>query len=304
MTTRRGFTLIELLVVIALVAVLIGLLLPAIQKVREAAARASCQNKLHQIGVAILHFASTNGRFPPAASGLVQPDPKYPNHGPWPFVLSELGQDPLARQYHMEVSWFDPPNEAARMTQIPNLQCPSSPATDRVGPGAVDRDEYPALGALSSYAPTRGVRESLVANPADAKGVMCVEKDYRRPIDTWVSGALPDGAAHTILAAEDAGRPTRWQIGREVPGYNPGGPWASGPNPIFVQGCIPETGQQPGPRAINCTNAKEVYSFHPNGANAVFADGSVRFLNSDMPVETLAALVTRAGGEVIPTAGN
>src|SRR5262245_26293859 len=133
---RRGFTLVELLVVIAIIAVLIGLLLPAVQRVREAAARARCQNHLKQIGLALHNYHDANGRFPPAGTGLPQPDPRYPNHGPWPFVLPYLEQEPLARQYRCEVSWFDPPNESARMTQVPNLQCPS--AEPRVGTGAID----------------------------------------------------------------------------------------------------------------------------------------------------------------------
>jgi prepilin-type processing-associated H-X9-DG protein len=76
-------------------------------------------------------------------------------------------------------------------------------------------------------------------------------------------------------------------------------PAGSGPNCIDVQGFNPATGRRPRPCAVNCTNQKEVYSFHPGGANGLFADGSVHFLPAGMRIRALAALVTRAGGEVV-----
>ena len=77
-----------------------------------------------------------------------------------------------------------------------------------------------------------------------------------------------------------------------------GGPWAGFWTGIVVQGSSADGTFRPGPCALNCTNDHEVYSFHSGGANAVFADGSVHFLPASMSIQTLAALVTRAGGEV------
>jgi prepilin-type N-terminal cleavage/methylation domain-containing protein/prepilin-type processing-associated H-X9-DG protein len=300
---RRAFTLIELLVVLAILAVLIGLLLPAVQKVREAANRMSCQNNLKQIGLALHNYHDAHGRFPPAGTGPVPPDPRYPNHGPWPFLLPWLEQQQLYNGYHREVSWFDPPNESVRTKPLRALQCPSA-GSARVGRGAVD-ELNPAVGACTDYAPTKGVSASLIQlglvdAPQDPRGVMCIETDYRNHKETARFMDIRDGASNTVVVAEDAGRPTRWQMRQGLPEvYTAGGPWASGANCIDVQGFDPATGRRPGPCAINCTNQKEVYSFHPGGANALFADGSVHFLPAGMSIRTLAALVTRAGGEVV-----
>lgn len=78
-----------------------------------------------------------------------------------------------------------------------------------------------------------------------------------------------------------------------------GGPWAGFDTGITLRGSTVDGAQRPGPCGLNCTNDHEVYSFHSGGANAVFADGSLHFLRNDMSIRVLAALVTRAGGEVI-----
>src|SRR4029453_15702766 len=101
------------------------------------------------------------------------------------------------------------------------------------------------------------------------------------------------------LMAECAGRPTLWQAGKPVPNnWLNGGPWASR-GLVFGRGSTKERTTFFGRCAINCTNDREVYSFHPGGANAVFADGSVHFLEAGIDIRVFARLATRAGGEVV-----
>src|SRR3954468_12031803 len=108
---RMAFTLIELLVVIAIIAVLIGLLLPAVQKVREAGNRAKCQNNLKQIGLALHNFNDANGGRPPCrvTGGVNYPAlPAGVNHTWAPFIFPYIEQNILASQYNFKVNFDDP----------------------------------------------------------------------------------------------------------------------------------------------------------------------------------------------------
>jgi prepilin-type processing-associated H-X9-DG protein len=99
--------------------------------------------------------------------------------------------------------------------------------------------------------------------------------------------------------AECAGRPQLWQGRKPVTNvWLSGGPWASR-NLLWGRGATPDGTAFYGPCAINCTNDREVYSFHTGGANVVFADGSVHFLHAGLSIRVFARLVTRAAGEVV-----
>jgi prepilin-type N-terminal cleavage/methylation domain-containing protein/prepilin-type processing-associated H-X9-DG protein len=296
---RKAFTLIELLVVIAIIAVLIGLLIPAVQRVREAANRMSCNNNLKQIGLALHNYHDANGKFPP---GVVEgPFPAFgvttnAEHGNMPFVLPYLEQEALFKQYDRNLNWSHPGNQSVVFRRLTVLQCPSAEP---------DRETYITVGlarndtgvfACSDYAGFGQVPQALldsdfVDRPATPDGVM--KKNFMCRLTD-----ITDGTSNTILYTEDAGRPYLWHKGKRIPdSLISGGPWA-GRNLIW--GGPPDVESPPWPCAINCSNHREIYSFHPAGANAVFADGHVQFLRVGMSIKVLAALVTRAGGEVVP----
>jgi prepilin-type N-terminal cleavage/methylation domain-containing protein/prepilin-type processing-associated H-X9-DG protein len=300
---RDAFTLIELLVVIAIIAVLIGLLLPAVQKVREASNRMKCASNLHNIGLALHNFESDRGKFPPGAVLGYFPEAGVTTdarHGVFPFLLPYLGQEPLYNQYQWAVSVNDPANQPAVTTQLRILQCPSA-EPDRLATEA----EHPLSwsggrkSACSDYHGIAWMDEALARPPlslidpvGNYEGTLTQNRMVR-------VAEIKDGLSNTILVAEDAGRPMRWQAGQLIPGvYSDGASWAA-LGLLHGQGSTPNGVSHLGPCAINCTNDREVYSFHPGGANVLVADGSVRFLKAGIDIRIFARLVTRAGGEVV-----
>jgi prepilin-type N-terminal cleavage/methylation domain-containing protein/prepilin-type processing-associated H-X9-DG protein len=294
---RRGFTLVELLVVIAIIAVLIGLVLPAVQKVRAAANRMSCSNNLKQLGLAMYHYHDTHGAFPPA---FINRGPYGTTgfgftHGWGPFILPFIEQQQLFDLYRWDVPLYHPNNAPVMSKHLKVLQCPSAPEQDRYmtfGPYKL----FGTKGACADYAPTLEVDEVLarlgwVDPVADYRGVLVVTATRLTDI--------MDGTTHTILLTEDAGRPRLWQAGKPGPDQVVEGGPPGFKNGIILQGSTPNGMMKPGRCALNCTNDHELYSFHPGGANAVFADGSVHFLKAGIDLRLLARLITRAGGEVV-----
>ena len=292
---RRGFTLVELLVVIAIIAVLIGLLVPAVQQVRESASRIQCANNLKQLGLALLNFHGVYTKFPPG-----QVEGPYPpagvnwkvNHGWAVFILPYLEKQALYKAYRWDRRLADPSNQPVVAYHLKDFQCPSAPEQDRYDTTSGQFANLGTKGACGDYAPTFGIDPALATG--DYQGVLVRNRMTRLT-------AISDGTSNTILLTEDAGRPKLWQAGSASPNQRviSGGPWAGFETGITLQGSTIDGASRPGPCALNCTNDHEVYSFHPGGANVVFADGSIHFLQAGMNLRVMAALITRAGGEIV-----
>jgi prepilin-type N-terminal cleavage/methylation domain-containing protein/prepilin-type processing-associated H-X9-DG protein len=314
--TRQAFTLIELLVVIAVIGILIGLLVPAVQRVRESANRAQCQNNLKQLAIGFYTYEVANQQYP-----LAYTNPAIGNntwHSWAPFILPYIEQDVLARNYDFTTAWWLAPNRALVATQLTMMQCPSTPMQDRMQ----DNPQNPPpnkTGACGDYFPPTGVHPDInlalpiseqIPATTDLRGVIC----WYTPNNTKNRVAdVTDGTSNSFLLAECAGREDVWR-GTVMTPVNftsapkvraCGGAWATTDNPYTIGQRIawdPAFGPIPGPVQINNSNewGHCFYSFHPGGANFAFADGSVRFLGVGTSLWTLAALTTRAGGEVIP----
>ncbi len=278
---KRGFTLIELLVVIAIIAILISLLLPAVQQAREAARRTQCKNNLKQIGIALHNYHDVYKSLPMGANSQI--------YGPLVAILPHLDQANLQNLYNFDEYYTHADNLNAINTMLSVYLCPSM-VLPREVPDVVCNEP----GAPSSYGLSTGTT-SGTPNPAD--GMFPGYDGFANPQPHRFRD-VKDGLTNTIMAGEfnyqledynwsnfscsDKAGETRWGGHRWGPGY----PGVS-------------LGNTSGDFNVNLSANRSTWrSDHVGGAHFLLGDGAVRFFSNNTDAATLDDHATRDGGEV------
>ena len=308
---RRGaYTLIELLVVIAIIAVLIGLLLPAVQKVREAAARIQCQNNLKQLALAAHQHHDARGAFPNGVHPVETIGGRYANGTCWQIeLLPYFEQENLKNKWDYNDFRNNVAGERNATTAhvLKVLLCPSDPLPDPVF--QVENPVYPYAWGFygsSSYGGNAGKRSFPGPLLQTRDGIFWWDSSVRMEDVT-------DGTSSTFLFGERSHRDPeydRYTFASQPLFYPLGkvGIWAgvyatSGGSLIHHLLSTPVRINYPMPLSGGWAEMSDrlcAYgSGHPGGANFAFVDGSVRFESESISLATLQALSTRAGGEVI-----
>jgi prepilin-type N-terminal cleavage/methylation domain-containing protein/prepilin-type processing-associated H-X9-DG protein len=309
---REAFTLIELLVVIAIIALLIGLLLPAVQKVREAAARAQCTNNLKQIGLGLHNYHDTNSLFPRL------PYPTGPA-GLNPYTLSKHVQIlPFIEQANL-YSWANPSTSYLDNTYTQNggnnlslggvlvklYVCPSeTKVTDGTTTGEFVNGKppftthYQGIMGPKGTNPATGMAYNIIGNGSVAHGGHSLEGILSPDVDVKITD-ITDGTSNTMMFGEhsgiipsgDTGTFRAWQRGSDTTANGHAGSVADARNVVYTinsQHWYPST----------FANDENLSSNHPGGINALMGDGSVHFFSETLGLDVLLPLASRAGGEV------
>jgi prepilin-type N-terminal cleavage/methylation domain-containing protein len=287
-----GFTLIELLVVIAIIAILVGLLLPAVQKVREASNLASCKNNLKQIGLAMHNYHDTQGTFP---VGYFDPTPwpqldSGPGWGWGAYLLPFLEQSNLYNQINFAVDVGDPSMATVRTTFLKSFFCPSDELFTKftLTDGGSNSWDL-AQGSYVACNGNDGVDD--FTTPPHTGPFLRAVKGYR-------IAEIIDGLSNTFFVADRTSKLSycTW-VGGPTGALNP---FLQSPGNFGAEVTLLMFHAGPtGPNTTGVFDADSTSSPHRTGVPIVFGDGSVHFIGNSIDIPTWMALATRAGGEIV-----
>ncbi len=297
---RKGFTLIELLVVIAVIAMLVAILLPAVQQAREAARRSTCKNNLKQIGLALHNYHDVH-RAIPRRYLTSSPTPISPNIALLPF----LDATPTYDAFDFSKSWLDPANSLLKDKMPKVFVCPTTPEAGMPAVTGNCTSDYNYVGGVVNYA---------VAYQGAMPGTRSMFEGQH-----FTFAHVTDGLSNTLAVIEHAGRnhyyigkqqySQAWEESQNPTSFyswgNSGEAWQSAGNGVWF---TKETYGPPptydyfygvGP-VMNVHNwSNEIFSFHDGGVQAVLGDGSVRFLPESADANILNSMASMDGGEVV-----
>jgi prepilin-type N-terminal cleavage/methylation domain-containing protein/prepilin-type processing-associated H-X9-DG protein len=290
MLQRRGFTMIELLTVVAIIAILIALLLPAVQSARETARRVQCEKNLLQLGIAMGNYASTHHVFPPGVVNDKGPISNLPRgyHVGWAVqILPFIEQGNIYRRIDFRQGVYAQANQSTLSHSIYVFLCPSD-----------------SWAGQMSYMGCHHEVEAPIH--ADNHGMLYLNSHV-------AYDDIVDGPAYTILVGESVGSATLgWASGTRATLRNGGhrlnepDPWATmwrSPSPYLhtnpdLQDPDTDTSAEQG-GGLTSYYVGGFSSHHPQGVNFLFCDGSARFLKVSIDQQVLRRLANRADGEVI-----